>query len=174
MKLLFLDFDGVLNSEQSTLMHWRKGGKKGIFVTEEHMCPISCSNLQWLMDCCPDVNIVISSTWRVFNSLEELRKILLEHCGIAPERILGVTPNLVPSVERGIEVQAWLDRHTTVPEHSVLAPTFTVSDFMIVDDEGDMAHLTDTNFVKTDYKLGLTINDARVLIERFKGVNDWV
>lgn len=178
MKLLFLDFDGVLNSTQSTKMHWRNGGRQCLFVNEDHFCPLALSNLQFIMEQVPDLSIVISSSWRLMHPLEELQGFLLSKAGIDPSKVLGITPDLPHdpetgrSADRGLEVQAWLDENASVPEGSPLLPRFAVQDFIIVDDDSDMAHLKTTNFLQTDHDLGLTIKDARTIIARFKGDAD--
>lgn len=173
MYLLFLDFDGVLNSQQSTKMHWRKNGKKTIFVNEDCFCPISCSNLLHIVEQVPELRIVVSSSWRLMHDLSELKSILKNTCGIEEHLILGTTPRLRRpdgrSSQRGEEIQAWLDTNTKVPEGSPLLPLWSVQDFVIVDDDSDMAHLRDTNFLQTDYMLGLTLHDANRIIKRFKG-----
>ena len=168
MKLLFLDFDGVLNSMQSTRMHWQNQGRKCVFTNEDFMSPECCSNLRYLMDELQDVYIVISSSWRLMHDLSELKTILEMLCKIAPNRILGTTPYLA-NKQRGEEIQDWLDENTKVPEGSTLMPKYQIDDFMIIDDDGDMAHLKATNFLQTDHDLGFTIKDCRKLIERFRG-----
>ena len=71
-KILFLDFDGVLHGEWDALF-----SKRELF---EHY-------LQQM----PQVDIVISSTWRELYSLERLK----EHFHISlRDRIIGVTPIL--------------------------------------------------------------------------------
>lgn len=153
MKILFLDIDGVLNSEQSSLMYWRQNGKECLFVNENHFCLVSCSNLLSIIEECPDVRIVISSSWRVYHTLDEIRG-FFEKFGLDPKLVIGETPD--SSQARGLEIQQWLDEN---------AP---IEDFIIVDDEADMVHLAD-KFVQTDGRLGLTILDARRIVEKFKG-----
>lgn len=177
MKLIFLDFDGVLNSTQSNKMYWRLGGRISFHVNDNHMCPIACSNLQHIYESVPDLHIVISSTWRKFYTFDELKGFLKDKCGIPEDRVIDVTPlhrgrkmsDYATHINRGDEIQDWLDKNTVVPEGSVLVPKYTVEDFMIIDDNSDMVHLTETNFLQTDPMLGLTIKDANKIIDRFKG-----
>ncbi|MBC8737075.1 hypothetical protein F6X40_09665 [Paraburkholderia sp. UCT31] len=92
-KVLFLDFDGVLHRYQS-----------GTFTK----VPLV---VEFLRDH-PDIDVVISSTWRYDNSLDELRQIFpvdIEH------RIIAVTPDLSETtgrIARGFaritEIEAWL------------------------------------------------------------------
>lgn len=178
MKILFLDIDGVLNSQQWTRKVWVRDGRQMVWLEPLDQCPICTSNLQLLMESCPDLNIVISSSWRRMHSFSELQD-MLEHYGIPRERVLGITPvglydEKGRSCDRGVEIQMWLDKNTKVPEGSVLTPKYEVEDFMIIDDDTDMAHLKETNFLQTDNDLGLTIKDVRKLVTRFKGdIDKW-
>jgi 16S rRNA C1402 (ribose-2'-O) methylase RsmI len=153
MKVLFLDIDGVLNSHQSIRMFFRQAGmpSSGAAI---HFCPISSSNLQEIMARIPDLKIVVSSTWRIGNTLETMRE-ELRSSGIDLNRVIGMTPvfrNL--SRERGLEIQKWLDDH---PE---------VSEFVIVDDDSDMLHLM-PKLVQTDTRLGLMWDKAADILTRF-------
>jgi histidinol phosphatase-like enzyme len=64
MKVIFLDFDGVLNSIQDSIFYSRTKGDYGFKFS-----PLACSNIQWLLEQDPSIKIVISSTWRVLHSL---------------------------------------------------------------------------------------------------------
>ena len=102
----------------------------------------------------PDLKIVVSSTWRIGNTLETMRE-ELRSSGIDLNRVIGMTPvfrNL--SRERGLEIQKWLDDH---PE---------VSEFVIVDDDSDMLHLM-PKLVQTDTRLGLMWDKAADILTRF-------
>lgn len=142
MKILFLDFDGVLNSHQSeTFWHnkrdqqkWEnemysswQGSLKEYLALE--FCPIAVSNLEELMRRVPELKIVVSSTWRYGETVESL-KVMFEPFKLISNAIIDVTPNVCPS-PRGNEIQAWLDKH---PE---------IDKFVIVDDDRDMVHLID-------------------------------
>jgi len=158
-------------------MHYRKhladGNEGGIWVGEEHFCPLALSNLKGLCDAVPDMMIVISSSWRVMHSMAELRKMLQDYAGIDPARVIDRTPKIVrgqkfsENVPRGREIQEWLDDNTKVPEGSCLMPKYQVDDFMIVDDDSDMAHLKKTNFLQTNPDLGFTYLDATKIARRF-------
>ena len=176
MKILFLDFDGVLNSEQSGVFflrrHKKEGGKFPLWMAEDQLCPISCSNLQLLMDSCPDLNIVVSSSWRHFHDLPELRRILKTKCEIDESRVIDITPRggaKFSQSERGYEIQRWLDENTKVEEGSPMMPKYQVDDFIIIDDNADMVHLRDTNFVQTDPDVGLTYTNVAAIVKRFGG-----
>ena len=90
---LFLDFDGVLHAD---------------FAGNEYFC-----HVPKLVDALaefPDVRIVISSTWRLNRSVDELRGLLGPALG---SRVVGVTPELKGNeyaiYRRQNEIEAWLE-----------------------------------------------------------------
>lgn len=146
-KILFLDFDGVLNSRQWGEYFIRKEGK--IFYGPEHFCPVAMSNLLHIYKK-TRCRIVISSAWRHFHSLEILRGMLSVY-GIQGEDVIDVTPTKFNGT-RGQEIQTWLD--TEKPDV-----------YAIVDDNDDM--LSDCHgdkFVQTNADHGLMWADAVRLI----------
>ena len=88
--------------------------------------------------------VVVSSTWRMSMSVEELQLLLLKS-GFRPEiEVIGKTPVL--NDLRGKEIQQWIDDNE-----------FT-GKFIIIDDDSDMCHLLPL-LVRTDCQLGFTIYD---------------
>lgn len=157
MKVLFLDIDGVLNSRQGVLWHKRVKGLKGsIFIDHRFWDPLAANNLLYILDKLPELKIVISSTWRVMHSMQEMKN-FLEPLGVKPNKIIDFTPDL-GAVERGLEIQKWLDDHPEVKE------------FVILDDNSDMAHLKH-KLVKTDEWHGLTLRDAVAALTMLKHRN---
>lgn len=71
MRIIFLDFDGVLNTEnyQAQL---RAEGKPGWDDFGMLFDPEAVANLQRILDAMTDVRIVVESSWKV-NGLDELR-----------------------------------------------------------------------------------------------------
>jgi hypothetical protein len=162
MKLLFLDFDGVLNSAQFARLQHRaylKDKSKSRPYRDE-FCPICCSNLIYIIETIKDLKIVISSSWRLGSPVEELRSLLGRH-GIPEDLIIDKTPHLVTpgegSVPRGFEIQKWLDEHKELD----------VERFCIIDDDSDMEHLSPFH-VKTDFQVGLDFIAARKAINLLK------
>jgi len=96
--ILFLDFDGVLHPETTV-------------ASSELFCRLPL--LQSVLDKHPEVEIVISSTWRLSRTVEQLRQLFSAHLAA---RIVGATPrldstNLVDSLAsypRHREVVGWL------------------------------------------------------------------
>ena len=152
MKVLFLDIDGVLNSEQSAIYYNRLNVENGGF--NDFSCPIARSNLHSILEELPDLKIVVSSTWRLGETLESMRGVLAQLALIKPDRVIGMTPSLRGGKVRGDEIQAWLDANPGVER------------FVIVDDDSDMAHLMNS-LVQTSWRHGLMRKDAVEIINRF-------
>src|SRR5688572_10201913 len=89
--IIFLDFDGVLNSDKST----QELGTRYRFsrVSVEAFNSILRGE---------DARIVISSSWREHWTLKENAQ-FLERDGVSPGRVIGKTPSL-EGRERGLEI----------------------------------------------------------------------
>lgn len=144
MKILFLDFDGVLNH-----VDW--------LSTADHawgsmqLDPSRVALVQAIVDR-TDAKIVISSTWRLYHKLDELRTFLAER-GFRGE-VIDRTPDLYHQKHdrvRGDEIQDWLDRH---PE---------VESYVILDDDSDMSTVAH-RLVKTTFEEGLTEADVELAV----------
>lgn len=159
MNYLFLDMDGVLNSTQSAHYFWRtKHGRKTFMEGFEELCPIACSNLDYLLEGFPDTKVVISSTWRLFHEIDEWNTKMKDVCPSIVGRVIGKTPRigrLSEGVQRGEEIRAWLDENALSTET-----------FVIFDDDSDMDAVRE-GFIKTDPNLGLTWNDIMKVFTRF-------
>ena len=178
-RVLFLDVDGVLNSSD-----WFKRRPKRTNITKsiatqiveslraDHgFDPINIARLNTLVDRA-DCDIVISSTWRKLgpgeSGHEHMRRMLTHRGFKHSHRIIGSTPvldrvvgsmGLLVAQPRGLEIQAWLDAHESV------------SNFVILDDESDMAHLS-SRLVQTNYHDGgLMINHVHEVVDLFEGSN---
>src|SRR5258708_3844439 len=134
MKILFLDFDGVLNSNE-----WFSSLERGGRSTKvEQIDPAAVARLNRIVDASA-AKIVVSSSWRLGHSVEELQQILEER-GFRGE-VVGRTPDL--NIVRGLEILAWLSAQAEVPES-----------YCILDDSNDMAALL-PNLVRTSWRAGL-------------------
>ena len=151
MKILFLDFDGVLNSIQDSIYFRRMGGDFGLKLS-----PLACSNVQFLLDKEPKLRIVISSTWRVLHPFKELKQILTDN-GIDGTKVIGVTPikvyKLLEGQCRGSQIKSWLD-------HQSIKSDFYVDRYAIVDDDSDMLESQREFFVKTSILHGFMFSEA--------------
>jgi len=134
MKIIFLDVDGVMNSEvyHRTLNTKKKGWRR--FDPEA---------VKMIMKLVEEFNakIVISSLWR-FVAKKEL-VIELKASGLVnflhPD---WKTPIIEPG-HRGKEIKMWLDEHPDI------------KDFVILDDDSDVLDEHKNRFVKTDYYDGM-------------------
>lgn len=160
MKILFLDFDGVLNSQASFIYERRRRRKDPSIESNisSTLCHICTSNLQYIIEHVPDLKIVISSSWRRGNTLEELKEILASY-GVDSSIVVDVTPYTWDDIEgnyRGNDIKAWLEKHQDV------------TDFVIVDDDSDMEPFM-SNLVQTSWNTGLTFDNAMTIIRKLKG-----
>lgn len=131
MRVLFLDFDGVLNL-------YPNPSRSGVF---HKPCMY---NLEMLLKRMPDVKIVVSSSWRTYG-LDAMKDILKSN-GVDPRKVIDITGHeRTDSKEghRGYHIQCWLDRNPSVKT------------FAIVDDNGDLGPLVD-KLVKTNKYSGLS------------------
>jgi hypothetical protein len=152
MKVIFLDFDGVLNSSASfRLMSRKKDEGKFDGKIHEHLCELATNNFQMLLKRFPEVKVVISSTWREYYDLDWLRE-KLNSFAVDGSRVIDRTPKLRDriwtSVDRGVEIDDWLSKH---PE---------VTHYVILDDNSDMTEYQKANhFVHTNWNTGFTLDD---------------
>jgi HAD domain in Swiss Army Knife RNA repair proteins len=155
MKVIFLDFDGVLNSEASFRYEARR---KNIRVTDS-LSVVACSNLQYILDQDASVKIVVSSTWRKLHTMQELRNILNSY-GVDPNRVIDKTP-AVFSGDRAHEINLWLEDH----------PNLTVG--VILDDDSDVLNVTDKrcHVFQTSTDDGLLLKQAKQVAKLFLEAN---
>lgn len=156
MKVIFLDIDGVLNSEEFFTIRtqncrydeYRKAGydtKMSRALCNLDGLPIA--NLNFLISQ-TGAKIVVSSTWRSEDPwLQEVFSVV----GIPS--YIDITP-YTSTRHRGTEIQQWLDKH---PE---------VENYVILDDDNDMLDKQLNNFVQTDaYKRGLSLVNVEQAIK---------
>ena len=132
-KIIFLDIDGVLNVIQ-------EGHDKYGAIFHKHFV----DNLRNLVNS-TGAKIVISSTWRqsglsVMQDMWKDRNYPGEIIDITPDCFTIVNEGICEfydTVDRGHEIQYWLDRH---PE---------VTHYVILDDDNDMLDSQRQNFVRT-------------------------
>lgn len=158
-KIIFLDIDGVLNvipqgrDDYGSCFH-------------KHFE----DNLRWIIEQ-TGAKIVISSTWRM-SGLKVMQE-MWKHRGLAGD-VIDITPDCAQlvnygtfeyydAVERGHEIQEWLDKHPQVKT------------YVIIDDDSDMLEVQKNNFVQTannqghpdciDIGYGLTRKCAERVVE---------
>ena len=170
MKIIFLDIDGVLNSEK----WYKERFDKKLYPNLEGypLCefdPLTIEQLNLLTDK-TNAKIVISSTWRMGRTIDELKK-LFEEVGIKGE-IIGITPHLTFSdghrVDRGNEIKRWIDLNCIRWWDKMLSQKekdITLESYVILDDDHDMLLEQKDNFIKTSWRDGLTALHTRKAIE---------
>ena len=146
MKIIFLDFDGVLNKFSDT--------ESLLYLSKECV-----GNLNTLIER-SGAKIVISSCWRAHHPMEDLKQILINAGFKYVDHIIGVTPDLIYEPRktcRGEEISKWLKESNE-----------NVESFVIIDDDDDMdpfMHL----LVQTNCDNGLTTDEmerALLVIEK--------
>ena len=145
MKIIFLDFDGVLNSQQ--FLHSHQGG---FGMTQ--VDPRAAARLEKLVKA-TGAKIVVSSSWRHIYSVEEIQEILKKVGAPAAARaVIDRTP--VGEGNRGQEIQDWLDLDS---ERRVVNPAHQdVQAYVILDDNNEMTPEQQPHMVQTNGQVGLT------------------
>ena len=153
MKVIFLDFDGVITSPDSK---WK----------------IDMHKIKIINDICDktDAKIVVSSTWRtgyydVTAFHERLKQYFIKHRYLDNfkdtfDTFIG---NIVGMTEcicglRGDEIKSYMNKH---PE---------VDNYVIIDDDSDMCDDQLCNFVQTDTCDGITERDAKLCVDILNGI----
>lgn len=144
IRVVFLDFDGVLNSRRSRKeLGWNKLDPGAVELVN-HICEVA------------GAEVVVSSTWRLKERPDErpwarITRILAEN-GLRA-RVRGMTPDLskrmtvnagefYEAVPRGREIEAYLQCDPDVER------------FVILDDNDDMEHLKPW-LIQTDDTIGI-------------------
>ena len=143
-KLIFLDVDGVLNSDT----YWMSLDEEEKYSLR-HLDRNAIKKLKRIVDK-TGAEIVVSSTWRKF---KEDMDVLSDSLYVYGLSVMSKTPVLY-NKERGDEISAWFESH----------PDFKDAVYVILDDDADMNVHMD-RLVKTDYRYGLTDSKAEKAIE---------
>ena len=147
MKVIFLDFDGVLNSKKYVI----GCGEYGVIIDPTRMIL-----LKQIVDE-TGANIVLSTSWREHweknssecNDTGKQINAIFDECGL---KIFDKTPKL--HLRRELEIQDWLNKHPEIEKFVVLDDMFLGAEFL----EG--------HFVKTsNYFNGLDETDVKKAIE---------
>lgn len=158
MKVIFLDYDGVVNN----LVFHKIDGEPDFYCEAlEDYCgrDYKVNDFQaiaWLNKICREFNtkIVVSSTWRGRNDYAEC----LYKAGFKGE-VIGRTPFLVEHIyheTRGREIKMWLDDHAG-----------EIEDFIILDDDADMWILKDY-LIQTNTYRGLGYEEYQKICDRWE------
>lgn len=157
-KIIFLDFDGVLNS---TKWYCKKNRPKSNFD------PNAIKLLNYIIDK-TNAKIVLSTSWRFDNNIYDLCK----NIGIKGE-IIGITPSLkffgsaenisADYICRGNEIAAWLINYIKSQKLNICHWEYPF--YVILDDDCDMLLIQKKNFVHINNNTGLTKKNADTAIK---------
>jgi len=157
-KYLFLDFDGVLNSE-----NWTKSPALTLIGGCFGVDPNAVMFINQIVER-TQCQIVFSSTWRIHHSTEELRQILVDHGFKYPESVIDSTGRAWTLMDRekdrtaflaeqnekygnwyrGYEIDCWLNDNVKGRKK-----------FAILDDDSDMWKHKNRH-VKTTWTRGIS------------------
>jgi hypothetical protein len=178
MKIIFLDVDGVLNSDSFAYgfdpeTHKRRGYgghfKESATPTIENVIwDIKCINALKRIVETTGALIVISSTWRVFFSVEKFCEMFALY-GWEKAPIIGKTDDLgkekpYSRALRGLEVNKWLASRILADEIGQFDFPL-VEKYAIIDDYSQFLPEQYEFFVQTDPEVGLTEEDADIAIK---------
>lgn len=146
--VIFLDFDGVLNTEQyqAQLVVDSKPTKDAWGPLFD---PRAVANLRKILEA-TDAGIVISSSWRWIHRLGSLR--MMWEVRELPGEILDTIPNGAQYISRGEDIECWLDRNGR-------------PGYVIIDDLDDFFSSQHDRYVETNPIVGITDADAIKAIE---------
>lgn len=146
MRVLFLDFDGVLNSDpflraESKRARRREKGKRKANDPRTAIDPAAVAMVNTILER-TGAKVVISSSWRVPYSLDEIRGFLYARGfdGV----VIDATP-VIAGVPRGEEIAFWLHAR---------GERMGVETFAILDDCTDMGRVQD-RLIQTTWERGL-------------------
>lgn len=146
--VIFLDFDGVLNTEQyqAQLAIDSKPTKDAWGPVFD---PRAVANLRKILDVtCAE--IVISSSWRYAHRLGSLRS--MWKVRELPGEILDMIPCGATYISRGEDIECWLDRNGR-------------PDYVIIDDLDDFYPSQHDRYIETNPIFGITEPNAQKAIE---------
>lgn len=165
-KYIFLDIDGVINSEHTFSKSCENMDQKMASIINDQLV----KNLSYLVEK-TDAKIILSSSWRVYfnNNIKNPKNIfamvLLASLNNYNLKLHDMTPFVKGqfSNERGLEIKTYIDQHK-------------IKDYVIIDDEEfsdfkthlDMSRFIQTNFgdeTTTIENEGLNENVAEKAIE---------
>lgn len=139
LRVLFLDVDGVLNSNEFFARAIANNNGQPIPMGARHLDPEAVRRVQQLVQK-TRATVVLSSTWRYGWPIMTISQWL----GV---RIYGATAVERFRGNRSTEIDGWLDR-------------FRPDRYAILDDDRDI-YGHDDHFVQTDVRVGLTDDDCR-------------
>ena len=178
-RFIFLDIDGVLNSADTISRDvgpFASAGEHRLSMLDLGMCV----RFAGLLYAAPDARVVLSSTWRLLHTAQEMAALIVKKLtdgghsgaadaikqaivdGVVVPRFIGRTGEtalmgtLRRTMGRGCEIQAWLEVFTPDPLAQHVA---------ILDDDSDMG-LMSVAHVATSWMTGLLPEHCTAVLEK--------
>lgn len=164
-KIIFLDFDGVLNTEKYQT-RLREEGKPRWDDYGQLFDPEAVANLKMVIDTVPDALLVINSSWKL-EGLDRVKELWKTRC--LPGIIHSCTPDYVPDLMninfenydiiamlagKGNDVKQWMDKNVSEG-----------CQYVIFDDMPSFFPDQKEHLICTDPRFGITAMDAMRAIE---------
>lgn len=146
--IIFLDFDGVLNTEQYHAQ-LAVDGKPSKDTWGPLFDPRAVANLRAIIDS-TGADIVISSSWRYIHRLGSLR--MMWEVRELPGEISDTLPCGAQYISRGEDIECWLDRHGR-------------PDYVIIDDVDDFFPSQHDRYVEINPIVGISEANAERAIK---------
>lgn len=146
--IIFLDFDGVLNTEQYQA-RLAVDGKPNKDAWGPLFDPRAVDNLRKIIDA-TGAEIVISSSWRYIHRLGGLR--IMWETRELPGEITDILPCGASYFSRGEEIECWLNQHGQ-------------PNYVIIDNLNDFHQSQYDRYVETNPIVGITETDAERAIK---------
>ena len=180
MKVIFLDIDGVLNSNDWYV--YREDNVDTYSIDAQYpfyeFDPRAIERLNRIIES-TGAKIVVSSTWRHGETVESMQ-ILFDRLSLKGE-IVGLTPGLSCkkpyedksryTIPRGCEIEWWLDNegkfqriNWSREEQQKYIDKAIVKNYVIFDDDSDMLFGQREHFIHTSFMFGLTDEHAEKAI----------
>lgn len=165
--IIFLDIDGVLNCQ----LHYSSQQYKDYMeldpkTNHDNHClsQLSKERIEWLNELCSemDLSVVVSSTWRMGKSVDELQRIL---------NLAGATFTVIDKTGldsdrfRGNEIHKWIQDNSM---KIFGQPYHIFRRYVILDDDSDMLYWQRENLFICDSYAGLTPNTCYKIKNFFK------
>lgn len=154
MKIIFLDFDGVLNNEAYYVKR-HSADFKG--YGEYPICEFDFKCVQVLNHIIEKTGakVVVSSSWRLGKSVDVLQK-LLNDVGFKGEVIDKTSSFRSEEILRGNEILSWIKNNKEI----IGQDYHEYENYVILDDDSDMLYWQKDNFLQVDRFVGLTMHVA--------------
>lgn len=160
MKFIFLDIDGVLNSE-----NWFKEHSADIKASSgflhrgmSELDPAALTRLRKIVNE-TGAHLVLSSSWRYLHPLHEIES-MFAGLGFSNLMFYDYTPRSKDNRRRGEEIAEWIQKFKETTTNLELQ-------YVILDDDSDMLFEQKPFFVHTSWATGLTDMDVEIALNMF-------